>query len=126
LGSVDLTDGGENDALLLGVLFNDVPVEIEFKVFSGAGSEMSTATLNVPGLLSGGGSFRLPFNLFAGNADFTDISALQFSLVSGYGQDLRIDYLVAVPEPSTASLALLPLCGLVVLGRRQLVFGNHM
>lgn len=119
LGSVDLTDGGVNNALLVGVLFNDVPASIEFTVYSNSGNAVSTATLDIPGLLTDGATLRLAFADFVGNADFSDVSALQWVLTTGYGQDIRIDYIVAVPEPASGCLLAGPAALLLCRRKKQ-------
>jgi len=119
LGSIDLTDGGVNDAFLFGILFSDAPFDITMWVYSGGGLESSQLTFEVPAQLLGGASLYVPFADFAGNADFTDVSALEFSFDTAFGQDLAIDYLAAAPVPEPAGIALLFPAVATILARRR-------
>lgn len=121
LGSVDLTGGGANAALVLGVAFNDVPFTATIDIFSNGGADQATYQLNIPGMLLNGGTLFASFADFVGPVDFTDVSAVRMTLNSEYGQDTRLDYFAASPPalPEPASLLLTGLGWAALIGYRR-------
>jgi uncharacterized repeat protein (TIGR01451 family) len=97
LGGVDLTVGGSQDALLLAVFFDDLPINITFQVYTDA-THASQATVSLPGLLFSSTSFVVPFSAFTPTlgtgADFTNVGAIVMQTGSSVtAPDLVIDFL---------------------------------
>jgi hypothetical protein len=86
LGGVDLTGGGTNNAFHLGVSFDDLPVVVSLKVYSGA--SWSFYNLNLPGGITGVGNrvdFTIPFASFTaggggGLTTFASVGAVVLDL----------------------------------------------
>jgi uncharacterized repeat protein (TIGR01451 family) len=96
LGGVDLTAGGTQDAFLLNVFFDDLPVNSVITVYSDAGNA-SSFTLALPGLLFSSTNFAIPYSSFATTlgtgADFTNVGAITLSVGSTTtAPDLVIDF----------------------------------
>jgi uncharacterized repeat protein (TIGR01451 family) len=97
LGNIDLTAAGTQDALVLGVFFDDLPVNVSIQVFTDAGNS-STATIALPGLIFSASSFVVPFSAFSttlgAGADFTDVGAVTLTLGSNVtAPDVVLDFL---------------------------------
>lgn len=92
LGGVDLTQGNTQNGIAVTILLNDLPIDLDFTVYSGANS--STATLTLPGgQPSGAGpkTYYIPYAAFTGSANFANVGAITL-LIDGYNDatDLTI------------------------------------
>lgn len=111
LGGLDLTNGGTQDALLLDVEFDDLPVNVTIEVFTDAGNA-SSVTLATPGLIFTPTAFILPYSSFVTTlgtgADFTDVGAVRLTLGSNVtAPDVVIDLLQTtslVNAPKTVAI----------------------
>jgi uncharacterized repeat protein (TIGR01451 family) len=97
LGGQDLTAAGTQDALLLNVFFDDLPIQITFQVWTDAGNA-SAATFTTPGLLFSSTNFAIPYSSFTptlgAGADFTRVGAIVMTVGSSTSApDLVIDSL---------------------------------
>jgi len=97
LGGIDLTAGGTQDAFLLSVFFDDLPVNIVIEVFTDAGNA-SSLTLATPGLLFSATGFVLPYSAFTTTlgtgADFANVGAITLTLGSSVtAPDVVLDFL---------------------------------
>lgn len=96
LGGVNLAAQG--NGFHIDVLFDDIPADIIMTVYSGAAS--STATLQLPGNITGAGgyvSFFIPFSEFSDPTIFNSVGAIEMKIdgTTFQGLDLELD-LVAV------------------------------
>ncbi|MGE5603716.1 MAG: GEVED domain-containing protein [Nitrososphaerales archaeon] len=95
LGGADLTQSGTQDRLAITVVFNDLPIDLEFTAYSGANS--SRATLSLPGnQFSGSIDYYIPFASFTtvsgSGANFSSIGALELRIRGNVGgSDLTIE-----------------------------------
>ncbi len=113
LGGVDLTAGGSQDALYLGVVFDDLPVNVTLTVWSDAGRS-SRATITLPGLIFSTTPYVLPYSSFTpfsgGGADFSDVGAIRLEVGSAVtAPDLVLDEIstdARLRAPMTASLSI--------------------
>lgn len=97
LGGVDLTAGGTQDAFLLNVFFDDLPVNTVITVYTDAGNA-SALTVALPGLLFSSTNFALPYSSFVTTlgtgANFANVGAITLSLGSATtAPDVVIDFL---------------------------------
>ncbi len=97
LGGVDLTAGGTQDAFLLSIFFDDLPVNVVITVYTDAGNA-SALTLSLPGLLFASTNFALPYSSFVTTlgtgANFANVGAITLSLGSTTtAPDVVIDFL---------------------------------
>jgi hypothetical protein len=86
LGGVDLTQGNTQNGLVITVLLNDLPIELEFTVYSGANS--STTTLTLPGGQPTGAG---PKNYYIPYAAFTTLAGTGANFASVGAIELLID-----------------------------------
>ena len=126
---VDLSGGGMNSTITLGVVFDDLPIRLTFTAWTDA-EHSSQGTLVLPGLILGPTAvFELEFSKFtvlgaAGGADFSNIGALALTFdVTGLsaGTDLRVDFIgtgVVLPNPIALQAGLVGLTA-VALSRRR-------
>jgi hypothetical protein len=123
LGSVDLTQGGFNNAFEIS-RYSDLGASLEFGVYTDE-SNFSLFTTTVP---SGASVFvpaLIPFSSFTigggSGASFANVGAISLRIdgTANPGTDVVLDYIVAVPEPSSAVLGLLGACGLALSRRRR-------
>ena len=122
LGSEDLTLAGVLDRIAIMVDFDDLPVDLIFKVYTDA-SNWSQATLRLPGGIHDQGDpptqFNVPFSSFvtqAGTgADFTNVGAISLDISELIqGTNLQVDFIKAVvPEPVSIILLALGILALV-------------
>lgn len=96
LGGVDLTQGGTQDAILIGTFFDDLPVNVTVEVFTDAGNA-STATLALPGLIFSATNFAIPYSSFTttlgAGANFTNVGAIVLTLGSNVtAPDVVLDF----------------------------------
>jgi hypothetical protein len=99
LGGVDLTGGGTNSAFHLAVSFDDLPVLVSLKVYSGA--NWSFYNLNLPGGIVSGNrvDFTIPFSAFVvgGGTGMSTSSAgaivMDIDTSASPGADLVMEFL---------------------------------
>jgi uncharacterized repeat protein (TIGR01451 family) len=96
LGGIDLTSGGTQDAFLLNVFFDDLPVNSVITVYTDAGNA-SSVTVALPGLVFSATNFAIPYSSFTttlgAGADFTNVGAITLSVGSTVtAPDLVIDF----------------------------------
>lgn len=128
LGGINLTAGGI-DALVLGVISDDVPVNVTITVYSSAGNA-SSRTLTLPGQINEATTYSFKysdFSAFLGSgADFANVGAITLKTgSSSTAPDLVFNFLrtsepANVPEPGTLGLLGLgaAACGLVARRRK--------
>ncbi len=97
LGGIDLTVGGVQDAFLLNVEFDDLPVDVVLNVYTDAGNA-STLSVTLPGLIFANTDFVLPYSSFStllgAGADFTNVGAITMTLGSAVtAPDVVVDFL---------------------------------
>lgn len=97
LGGIDLTVSGSQDALLLNVAFDDLPVNVVLRVYTD-GANASEVTLALPGLILAATNFVVPYSAFApflgAGADFTDVGAVTLMIGSAItAPDVVLDFL---------------------------------
>jgi len=97
LGGIDLTVGGTQDAFLMNVFFDDLPVNVVITVYTDAGNA-SALSFSLPGLLFSSTNFALPYSSFATTlgtgANFANVGAITLSVGSTTtAPDLVIDFL---------------------------------
>jgi hypothetical protein len=120
LRGVDLTENGQNAALAFDVLFNDLPIDLTFTLYSD--STPYSYTCSLPGGTDSLGTQVIPFAAFPVGFDPARVGAVSLLIdgTSVAGADLAIKDLrcvtLAVPEPST--WLLLSLAGLAVAAYR--------
>jgi uncharacterized repeat protein (TIGR01451 family) len=96
LGGIDLTAGGTQDAFLLSVIFDDLPVDVVIEVYSDAGNA-SSLTFTSPGLIFVATNFVIPFSALTptlgAGVDWTDVGAITLTLGSNItAPDVVIDF----------------------------------
>lgn len=96
LGGIDLTAGGTQDAFLLSVIFDDLPVDVVIEVYSDAGNA-SSLTFTSPGLIFAATNFVIPFSALTptlgAGVDWTDVGAITLTLGSSItAPDVVIDF----------------------------------
>lgn len=136
LGGINLTAGGI-DSLVLGVISDDLPVDVTITVYSSAGNA-SSRTLTLPGQIDEETAKTYFFKysdfstLLGSGADFANVGAITLSTGSSTSApDLVFDFLETseppavppsgtVPEPGTLGLLGLgaAACGLVARRRK--------
>lgn len=97
LGGIDLTAGGTQDAFILSVQFDDLPVSLVLQVSTDAGNA-STFTLAAPGLIFSTTNFVIPFASFTpslgAGANFSNVGAVSLTAGSPVtAPDLVLDFL---------------------------------
>ncbi len=97
LGGVDLTVGGAQDALVLSVFYDDLPISVTLQVYTDA-SHASQAVISLPGLLFSSTSFVVPYSAFTptigSGADFTNVGAIVMQMGSKVtAPDVVLDFL---------------------------------
>lgn len=97
LGGIDLTAGGTQDAFVLSVQFDDLPVNLVLQVSTDAGNA-STFTLAAPGLIFSPTDFVIPFASFTPSAgtgaNFANVGAITLTAGSPVtAPDLVLDFL---------------------------------
>src|SRR5439155_20006412 len=91
LGGVDLTAGGQ-DAFLLGVNSLDQAATITFTVYSGT-TASSSLILPLPGGVTSPNYVSIPFNTFAGSANFGSVGAIRLDISAPGDATLDLDFL---------------------------------
>jgi len=117
----DANSGGLNTDLSLDYEFavlnvhNDIPVAytITMQTFGGG-----TSTQSVNTGTNFTGNLIFPFGGFTAGADLSDIDRISLTIEGGRSVDVSMDALITVPEPASASLALLGGLGFLVRRRR--------
>jgi uncharacterized repeat protein (TIGR01451 family) len=95
LGGIDLTNSGQEDALVLSIAFDDLPLNAVINVITDAGNA-SFATLPLPGLIFATTNYTIPFSAFTpwagAGADFANVGAITFEAGSNVtAPDLVVD-----------------------------------
>mgnify|MGYP006282768485 FL=1 len=127
LGAFDFTSGLTKDAIALDLVFLDLTdLELHMTVYSSVGgSTQSSSVIKTfdtqapPGLRK-----TVPFATFTGTADFTQVSAFEFTLTGPDidAVDAQIDFIgtvSTVPVPAALPLLLAGFGGLALVKRRQ-------
>jgi uncharacterized repeat protein (TIGR01451 family) len=95
LGGIDLTSGGVQDTFVIGVFYDDTPIDLTLEVFTNAGNS-STYDVVLPGGIWTFEEWVIPFDAFVVNlgagADFTNVGAITLFMTSATAPDLVIDY----------------------------------
>ncbi|MCB9436685.1 MAG: DUF11 domain-containing protein [Anaerolineales bacterium] len=95
LGGVDLTGGGTSDAFIMGVLFDDLAIDVAIEVYTDAGNA-STRTLSLPGSIFVATEVAIPFSSFTptlgGGANFGNVGAITLSFTSPTAPDIVLDF----------------------------------
>jgi len=127
LGGVDLTNGGDNNAIIISVLFDDLPAELIISAYTNGGN-WSKYTASLPGLIfASPATVVMAFDDFVvqsgSGVDFTDIGAISL-VVNGTlygGTDMMIDNVETntVPEPSTLILLGAGFIGIFLTARKK-------
>lgn len=95
LGGVDLTGGGSQNAFLMRVTFDDVPVPVQLTIYTN-GANASRATVNLPGLIFANTEFVIPYSSFTpllgAGADFTNVGAVTLGLSASNAPDFVLDF----------------------------------
>ena len=94
LGSVDLTQGNTQNALVVTSLFNDLSITLTFKIYTDA-SNWSSLAVVLPGGQDGGSiKYYWPFAGFevggGTGADFGSVGAVELIITGGSARDLTI------------------------------------
>ncbi len=96
LGGIDLTDGATNNAIVVVVTFDDLPVNIALKVYSG--TNWSQRVIAVPGsIINSRVDFVLPFSSFTigggTGVNFNSVGAIVMDIdgTTSPGADLNLD-----------------------------------
>lgn len=122
LGGVDLTSDN-NTAFEIGLLFDDLPATLSMTVWSIDGNSSSLA-FPATGLIFTNLSIFIPYALFSGSADFTNVGAIELAITSPTnGLDIALDYIQTgiepVPVPAAFWLFASALLGLRLTRRRR-------
>ena len=124
LSGLDLTGGGSNDAFGFAFISSDSPIPVGDVLSLNVTDDDSSAnvTFAVPASADLPAETLLLFSEFAG-IDFTNVQSveLSFDFTGHAGRDFTLDFFGAtnaIPEPTTAGLAVLAALGLVVRRRR--------
>lgn len=125
LGGIDLTDGGASNSIEIGIAEEDAtPALFTIEVYDLSGG---VSTASAPGVPGAGtvdpASVFLLFSAFSGNADFTNVGAIQLFVedVLVNGIDLHLDFIrsaEAVPLPAAIWLFASALFGIGAFRRR--------
>ena len=121
LGGIDLTEGGLSPGFA--VFFTSADAGSATTVtLEDTGGDTLTRTLNTPGP----GFLFFQYAAFAGVGDVTDIDSIDFSIQGVVDGDYQVELIQSrdrpgdgIPEPITATLALVGLCALGVATRRR-------
>lgn len=136
LGGFDLTGGGTERGLEIGLAFMDSPYTLEVTVYdasSPSGLKWSRETITLGGTIFSPTSYVIPYGHFgqtaaergpSGAASFNNVGAVTVRIQSvNRGADIEMDYIrtSAVPEPASLATAVLgaALCGFGYLRRRN-------
>lgn len=129
LGGLDLSVGGIH-ALLMGVLFDDLPVDVTITVYSDAGNA-SSSTQTLPGDVYASSEFTFDYSNFStllgSGANFAHVGAITLSTGSNTtAPDLVLEYLTtsepaSVPEPGTLSMLGIGIAAVGLCARRRKV-----
>ena len=127
LGGIDLTEGGNNNSIIISVLFDDLPSELIVSAYTDSGN-WSKYTASLPGLIfSSPAIVVMAFDDFVAQAgsgvDFTNIGAISL-IVNGAlygGTDMMLDNVETntVPEPSTLILLATGFAGVLYTARKK-------
>lgn len=122
LGSLDLTQDG-NNAFEIGLAFDDLPATLAMTVWSPNG-DSSQVIFPSTGLIFTELSIFIPFALFSGSADFTNVGAIELLVSSPTnGLDIAFDFVQTgispIPVPGAVWLLGSALLGMALTGRKR-------
>jgi len=102
LTSIDITEGGDNDGLLFNIFSTDLNVAFDMTIYSNAGSNSS----NLVETFDSSGEVFFNFAEFSGNADFTNVSAVQLGISSTNNQafDTAFTSIAFTPDPNSTPI----------------------
>lgn len=119
LGGVDFTAGGE-DKIAIPLLFSNLSAPMILTAYTD-GANYSTATVSLPGNVPPQARLSVLFTAFStaagSGADFTNIGAFSLYIDGSTTQGLVAEIESMVPEPSTATLLLFGILGIVTVRR---------
>lgn len=122
LGGADLTFDG-NNAIEIGLAYDDLPATLEMTIYSMDGG-VSSVVFPSTGLILTDLAIYLPFASFTGDADFSNVGAIELLVSSPLnGLDIAFDYvqtgIAPVPVPAGMWLFGSALLGLTLTSRRR-------
>jgi hypothetical protein len=121
LGGVDFTDGGTEDKIAIPLLSSNLPAPMVLTAYTN-GTDYSRATVLLPGGAPPQQRAIVLFTSFVADpggagADFTNIGAFSIFIDGSTTQGLNAEFDSVVPEPSTATLLLFGILGIVAIRR---------
>jgi len=121
LGGVDFTDGGGEDKIAMPLLFNNLSAPMTLTAYTDA-VNFSMATVSFPGNVPPLARLSVLFTSFVADpggtgADFTNIGAFSLFIDGSSTQGLTVEIDSVVPEPSTATLLLFGILGIIAIRR---------
>lgn len=120
LGGIDFTAGG-GDKIAVPLLLSNLVAPMILTAYTNA-ADYSTATVWLPAGASPGQRLSVLFADFVADpgglgADFTNIGAFSLFIDGSSTQGLTVEFESVVPEPSTATLLLFGILGIVTIRR---------
>ena len=116
LGGIDLTESGTLFGIGVRVLFDDLPLALEFSI-TDTSAVTNTAVINLAGGIFTPQTAYLSLGSF-GATDVTSVDKIVLNIVPSYpATDLQIDFIeTMIPEPSTIGLLCL---GSLIFARKR-------
>jgi len=120
LGGIDFTDSGATNNIAIPLLDNSFSAPVILTAYTDGGN-YSTATVLLPGGVPPQGRLSVLFANFSvsagSGADFTNIGAFSLFIDGSSTPGLTAVFESVIPEPSTATLLLLGIVGIVTIRR---------
>lgn len=121
LGGVDFTNGGGEDEIAMPLLLSNLSAPMVLTAYTDA-VNFSTATLLFPGNVPPQARLSALFTSFVADpggtgADFTNIGAFSLYIDGSSTPGLAAEFAIVNPEPSTVTLLLLGILGMVAIRR---------